>query len=152
MENKMLHLNDLKPNEGSRKVAKRIGRGQGSGNGTTAGKGNNGHKARSGFSNKLYFEGGQTPLSRRIPKRGFISPFKVQYQIVNVGTLESAQIEEKEITSEVLYKYGLIHEEYLPVKILGDGELTKSFTIKAQSFSKSAKEKIEKAKGKVEVI
>lgn len=148
----MLKLNELKPTPGSRKKAKRIGRGTGSGTGSTAGKGNNGDRARSGAKTKFYFEGGQTPLTRRIPKRGFHSPFKVEYQIVNVGTLETLDNEGKDITIEFLHDQGLIHEVDRPVKILGNGDLTKTISIKAHSFSKTAREKIEKAKGKAEVI
>ena len=148
----MLRLNELKPAKGAKKVAKRIGRGTGSGSGSTAGKGNNGHRARSGSRDKLYFEGGQTPLTRRIPKRGFFSPFKVEYQIVNVGSLEKIENTGKEITVEQLYELGLIYEIDKPVKILGDGELTKAVSVKAHSFSKTAREKIEKAKGKAEVV
>lgn len=147
----MLKLNELRPAAGSKKVAKRIGRGTGSGNGCTAGKGNNGHRARSGSSNKLYFEGGQTPLTRRLPKRGFHSPFKVEFQIVNVSVLEKFETG-KEITAEILFQSGLIHNAEQPVKILGNGDLTKSLTVKVDAFSKSAKDKIEKAKGKAEVI
>jgi large subunit ribosomal protein L15 len=148
----MLKLNDLKPVPGSRKTSRRVGRGTGSGSGSTAGRGNNGDGARSGAYTKFYFEGGQTPLTRRIPKRGFVSPFKVAYQIVNVENLESLEADVKEITIEVLYENGLVHEVDKPVKILGNGELTKALSVKAHSFSKSAKEKIEKAKGKAEVI
>ncbi len=148
----MLKLNELKPAEGARKVAKRIGRGTGSGSGSTAGKGNNGDRARSGSKEKLYFEGGQNPITRRIPKRGFISPFKVEYQIVNVGSLETVENTGKEITVEYLHELGLIHEVDKPVKILGNGELTKAVAVKAHSFSKTAREKIEKAKGKAEVV
>lgn len=147
----MLKLNELRPAAGSKKVAKRIGRGTGSGNGCTAGKGNNGHRARSGSSNKLYFEGGQTPLTRRLPKRGFHSPFKEYFQVVNVGSLEVLD-NGKEITVEALFENGLIQNAGLPVKILGNGDLTKTLIVKAHAFSKSAKEKIEKAKGKTEVI
>lgn len=147
----MLKLNELRPAAGSKKVKKRIGRGTGSGNGSTAGMGNNGHKARSGSSNKAYFEGGQTPLTRRLPKRGFHSPFKVEFQIVNVGLLESLD-SGKEITVEALFERGLIHKADVPVKILGNGDLTKTLNVKAHAFSKSAKDKIEKAKGKTEVI
>jgi large subunit ribosomal protein L15 len=152
MENKMLKLNELKPAAGAKKTAKRVGRGTGSGSGCTAGHGNNGHKARSGSTNKLYFEGGQTPLTRRIPKRGFFNPFRIEYQIVNVGSLESLDNGGKEITIEFLYEQGLVHEKDRPVKVLGEGELTKTLVIKAHSFSKTAKEKIEKAKGKAEVV
>lgn len=148
----MLKLNDLKPAVGSRKNKKRIGRGTGSGTGSTAGKGNNGHKARSGSTNKDYFEGGQTPLTRRIPKRGFTNIFRVSYQIVNVSEIEKLDIAEKDISIELLHKSGLVHETNKPVKILGNGEITKPYTIKANAFSKTAREKIEKAKGKAEVI
>jgi len=148
----MLKLNELKPAAGAVKKRKRIGRGTGSGQGSTAGKGNNGDRARSGAVEKLYFEGGQTPLTRRIPKRGFISPFKIEYQIVNVESLEKIENGDKEITIEFLHEQGLVHEVDRPVKILGNGELTKAISVKAHSFSKSAKEKIEKAKGKAEVL
>jgi large subunit ribosomal protein L15 len=151
MESKMLKLNELRPAAGAKKVKKRIGRGTGSGSGSTAGHGNNGHKARSGSSNKAYFEGGQTPLTRRLPKRGFHSPFKVEFQIVNVELLESLD-SSKEITVESLFERGLIHKIDVPVKILGNGDLTKPLNVKVHAFSKSAKEKIEKAKGKTEVI
>lgn len=148
----MLKLNEIKPAHGSKKSSKRLGRGCGGGTGCTAGHGNNGHKARSGSTNKLYFEGGQTPLSRRLPKRGFHNNFKVSYQIVNVGALDGLNVGEKEITVDVLFDQGLIHKKEMPVKILGDGDLTKPFVIKVHSFSKSAREKIEKAKGKAEVV
>lgn len=148
----MLKLNELKPAAGATKNRKRIGRGTGSGQGSTAGKGNNGDRARSGAVEKLYFEGGQTPLTRRIPKRGFVSPFKVEFQIVNVESLNGLDSKDNEITIELLHKSGLIHEMNRPVKILGNGEITKAVTIKAHSFSKTAKEKIEKAKGKAEVL
>lgn len=148
----MLKLNELQPAVGSRKNKKRIGRGTGSGTGSTAGKGNNGDKARSGSFTKFYFEGGQTPLTRRIPKRGFTNIFRKEYQIVNVSELEKLENVDKEITVEFLHKSGLVHEVDRPVKILGNGELTKTLTIKVNAFSKTAREKIEKAKGKAEVI
>ncbi len=148
----MLKLNELKPAPGAVKNKKRIGRGTGSGSGSTAGKGNNGDRARSGSKEKLYFEGGQTPLTRRIPKRGFHSPFKVEYQIVNVSSLEEMKVEVDEINVEILHRQGLVHELDRPVKILGKGELTKALNVKVHAFSKNAKEKIEKNKGKAEVI
>lgn len=148
----MLRLNELRPAKGARKASKRIGRGQGSGQGTTAGKGMNGYKARSGAPQKLYFEGGQTPLTRRIPKRGFKSMHKVKYQIVNLSDLEKADFSETEIDIAWLHQNGFIHNDIMPVKVLGNGELTKKLTIKASAFSKSAREKIEKAQGKAEVI
>ena len=148
----MLNLNELKPSPGSRKKGKRIGRGTGSGTGCTAGKGSNGHRARSGSTNKYYFEGGQTPLTRRIPKRGFTNIFRREYQIVNVGDLEKIEQCDKEIDVAFLHENGLIHEIDRPVKILGNGELTKSITVRVHAFSRIAREKIEKVKGKAEVI
>jgi large subunit ribosomal protein L15 len=147
----MLKLNEIRPAHGSNKKVRRIGRGQGSGKGHTAGKGNNGDRSRSGSVTKPYFEGGQTPLTRRLPKRGFHSPFKTVYQIINLRDLENLEVSGKEITAGVLFEQGLIKDANRPIKILGDGELTKPLIIRAGSFSKSAKEKIEKAKGKAEV-
>ena len=147
----MLKLNEIKPAKGSNRQRRRLGRGPGSGKGHTAGKGNNGDGQRSGSHTKPYFEGGQTPLTRRLPKRGFHSPFKTDYQIVNLRDLENVDAGGKEINIELLCKTGLIHDLNRPLKILGDGELTKAIIVSADSFSKSAKEKIEKAKGKAEV-
>jgi large subunit ribosomal protein L15 len=146
----MLKINEIKPIAGSNKQRRRIGRGTGSGKGCTAGKGNNGHSARSGSNYKPYFEGGQTPLTRRLPKRGFHSPFKIEYQIVNIGELAKIDFGGKEITAELLFEKGLLQDKNRPVKILGEGDVNKPLIIKADSFSKSAKEKIEKAKGKIE--
>ena len=148
----MLKLNDLKPAAGARKSRKRIGRGTGSGTGSTAGKGNNGAKARTGARNKYYFEGGQTPLTRRLPKRGFTNIFRTEYQIVNISDLEKLEATEEEIGVAFLHRNGLVHEVDRPVKILGNGDLTKKFSVKVHAFSKTAREKIEKAKGKAEVI
>jgi large subunit ribosomal protein L15 len=148
----MLTLNTLKPNPGTHKETKRLGRGTASGQGKTSGRGENGAGARSGTSNKLFFEGGQTPLTRRIPKRGFISPFKIDYQVVNVGLLQKLEVNGKDIDVHVLYEKGIVGSSRKPVKILGAGELSKSFNVKASAFSQSAKEKIEKAKGKIEVV
>ncbi|MBD3322322.1 MAG: 50S ribosomal protein L15 [Chitinivibrionales bacterium] len=148
----MLTLNSLTTSKKARKPSRRVGRGQGSGKGTTCGFGNNGAKARSGRRHKPYYEGGQTPLSRRIPKRGFTHIRKTTYQIVNIHALEKIESSDKEIDTEWLYNNGLVRSKKLPVKILGQGEITKSIVVKAHSFSNSAKEKIEKAKGKAEVI
>jgi large subunit ribosomal protein L15 len=148
----MISLNTLKPAPGSKKNTKRLGRGQGSGQGCTAGKGNKGDGSRSGRKQKTYFEGGQTPMTRRIPKRGFHNPFSCEYQIVNIGELENADIQDKEIDTVWLYNNGYIHSCGSPVKILGNGDFSKKLTIRADAFSKSAREKIEKAKGKAEVI
>jgi large subunit ribosomal protein L15 len=147
-----MKLHDLAPNEGAIKEKNRVGRGIGSGLGKTCGKGHKGQKSRSGDRNlPSWFEGGQTPLHKRIPKRGFRSTDKVVYSVVNVKTLERYFSEGEEITPETLYNRGLVGKG-MPVKVLGDGELTKRFTVKAHAFSSSAKEKIEKAGGTCEVI
>jgi large subunit ribosomal protein L15 len=148
----MVNLNTLSPSPGSKKNSKRLGRGQGSGTGCTAGRGNKGDGSRSGRKQKTYFEGGQTPMTRRIPKRGFHNRFSLKFQVVNIGQLENDDVSEKEIGAEWLCKNGYIHSVKEPIKILGNGDFTKKMTIKANSFSKSAREKIEKAKGKAEVI
>lgn len=148
----MFRLNELQPAPGSTRDSKRRGRGIGSGNGKTAGRGHKGAGARSGTKKKLYFEGGQTPLTRRIPKRGFTHVFKKKFQIVNIGDIAKKEPHDKEVTAEWLFENGLIRSKSQPVKILGDGELAKGVVIKAQSFSKSAREKIEKVKGKAEVV
>jgi large subunit ribosomal protein L15 len=144
-----MKLEDLAPVPGSRKKEKRIGRGPGSGHGKTSTKGHKGQKARSGGVKGPGFEGGQQPLIRRIPKRGFTSIFKTEYSIVNLDVLASCQ--ENPITPESLWKAGLVRKRGL-VKILGKGEVTKAITIRAHKFSKSAEEKIKKAGGQIEVL
>jgi len=148
----MLKMNNLKPAAGSHRETKRLGRGTASGQGKTGGHGENGDKARSGAYQKFYFEGGQTPLTRRVPKVGFHSPFKKEFQIVNVGSLEEIDVGGREVTAEVLREFGLIHNVTDPVKMLGAGELTKALNFKVNRCSKSAKEKIEKANGKIEEL
>jgi len=148
----MLTLNGLKPSKGATRSSKRRGRGIGSGNGKTAGRGHKGAGSRSGTKKKLYFEGGQTPLTRRIPKRGFTNIFATKYQVVNLGDIEKIAYNDKEVSGEFLFENGLIRDALGLIKILGNGDITKSLTVKAHSFSKSAREKIEKAKGKVEVL
>jgi large subunit ribosomal protein L15 len=145
-----MKISDLAPEPGSRKTRKRIGRGPGSGHGKTSCKGHKGQNARSGGGVKPGFEGGQMPLQRRLPKRGFTNIFQKKYSIINVGSLE--KISESIITPEVLLQEGLIKNTKDMVKILGNGEITKAFTVKAHAFSVSAKEKISKAKGAAEVI
>ena len=135
----------------SNKASKRIGRGHGSGQGKTAGKGHKGQKARSGGGVRIGFEGGQMPLARRIPKRGFNNIFAVQYATVNVSDLNKFT-EGTVVDTELLVASGLIKKVYDGVKILGDGELNTALTVKAAKFTKSAAEKIEKAGGKAEVI
>lgn len=146
-----MKLHDLQPAEGSVKKAYRKGRGAGSGNGKTAGRGHKGQWARSGGGVRPGFEGGQMPLSRRIPKRGFNNIFGTTYVPVNISTLECFE-NGTEVTTELLMAAGIVRKLCDGVKILGDGELTKSLTVKAAAFSASAKEKIEKAGGKAEVI
>jgi large subunit ribosomal protein L15 len=141
-----MKLNELRPPKGAVKKRFRVGRGVGSGNGKSAGKGDKGQKSRSGYSRALYSEGGQTPLTRRLPKRGFTNRSRVEFTVVNVGTFEN--MTESVITPEVLYSKGLI-KIGMPLKVLGNGTLTKSVEIHADCFSKSAEEKINTAKGKV---
>ena len=146
-----MKLQDLQPALGSTKKAYRKGRGAGSGNGKTAGRGHKGQWARSGGGARAGFEGGQTPLARRLPQRGFHNIFGTTYAPVNVSALERFD-NGTEVTTELLLETGVISKALDGVKILGSGELTKSLTVKAAAFSASAKEKIEKAGGKAEVI
>ncbi|MBS7176780.1 50S ribosomal protein L15 [Massiliimalia timonensis] len=147
-----MKLHELSPAAGSVKDVKRIGRGHGSGNGKTAGKGHKGQKARSGGGVRPGFEGGQMPLQRRIPKRGFNNIFAKQYVIVNVSDLEAKFEDGAVIDSKAIVEAGLTKKVLDGIKVLGNGEVTKSFTVKAAAFSKSAVEKIEKAGGKTEVM
>ena len=146
-----MELHDLVCPEGSRKAPKRIGRGHGSGQGKTAGKGHKGQKARSGGSIRPGFEGGQMPLQRRIPKRGFKNIFAKKVVSINVGDLEKFG-EGSVVDANELISMGLIKRHFDKIKILGNGNLTKNLTVKAQMFSKSAIEKIQSAGGKAEVV
>ncbi len=146
-----MKLHELQYTEGSRKDGFRLGRGQGSGNGKTAGKGAKGQKARSGGLRKIGFEGGQTPLARRLPKRGFTNFTRKEYAIVNLDQLNRFA-EDTEITPALLHECGLVKDLKDGLKVLGEGELEKKLTIKANKFSKSAVALIEKAGGKAEVI
>ena len=141
-----MELNNLKPKKGARHAKKRVGRGPGSGHGKTAARGEKGQKSRSGYSGKRGFEGGQMPLHRRIPKRGFTNIFKKDYAVVNVSDLErfdsGATVDET-----TLRQAGLVKGQHDGVKVLGDGELSKKLTVTATKFSKSAREIIEKAGG-----
>ena len=145
-------LHELKPDRGATHREKRVGRGIGSGHGKTSTRGHKGQKSRRGYGDlPAFFEGGQTPFIMRIPKRGFKNPNTIEYEIVNVKTLEERFEDGAEITPEALKEAGLVKcTRY--VKILGQGELTKKFVVKAQKFSKSAEEKIKSAGGSVEVI
>jgi large subunit ribosomal protein L15 len=146
-----MKLHELSPNPGSNVDIKRKGRGHGSGNGKTAGKGHKGQKARSGGSIRPGFEGGQTALARRIPKRGFNNIFATKYAVINVSDLEMFN-DGITVDAELLKASGLINKELDGIKVLGNGELTKNLTVKAAKFSAAAKEKIEKAGGKAEVM
>ncbi|MBE6889366.1 MAG: 50S ribosomal protein L15 [Ruminococcaceae bacterium] len=147
-----MKLYELQPAAGSVKDVKRIGRGHGSGSGKTAGKGHKGQKARSGGSIRPGFEGGQMPLQRRMPKRGFNNIFATEYATVNVSALEERFEAGATVDAEALKACGLVKDAKDGIKILGNGELTKSLTVKAAKFTASAQEKIEKAGGKAEVI
>lgn len=146
-----MKLHELQPAEGSAKKPYRKGRGAGSGNGKTAGRGHKGQWARSGGGVRAGFEGGQMPLARRLPKRGFKNIFGTTYAPVNVSALNRFE-DGTEVTTELLLKSGVVSREKDGVKILGNGDLTKKLTVKAAAFSASAKEKIEAAGGKAEVI
>lgn len=147
-----MKLHELSPVQGSKKDARRIGRGHGSGWGKTAGKGHKGQKARAGHGMRPGFEGGQMPLQRRIPKRGFNNIFAKEIVAVNVGTLEKKFENGATVDTEALVKAGIIKNSFDGVKILSNGTLTKSLTVKAAAFSESAKEKIEAVGGKAEVV
>ena len=146
-----MQLQDLKPAPGSKKAAKRKGQGPGSGNGKTAGRGHKGQKARSGGGVRPGFEGGQMPLARRLPKRGFCNIFKKEFSVVNLDKLNIFE-DGQEVTIELLKENGLINKEKDGVKILGTGDLEKKLVIKANAFSQAAIVKIEGAGGKAEVI
>lgn len=146
-----MKLHELKPAEGSRKVRNRVGRGIGSGNGKTAGKGHKGQNARSGGGVRPGFEGGQNPLYRRLPKRGFTNPTRKEFTIVNLDELNRFD-KGTEVTPELLIENGVVKNVKHGVKILGNGNLEKSLTVKAHKFSASAVEAIEAAGGKTEVI
>ena len=145
-----MKLNSLIPDKGSIRNSKRRGRGHGSGLGKSAGRGDKGAGQRSGFKRRSWFEGGQMPLSRRLPKRGFTNNFKKEFQIVNISKLDG--IEEKRVDAKLMYEKGLVRSPFKPIKILGSGDLKKSVDIVATEFSKSAKEKIEKSGGTALVL
>ncbi len=149
-------LGNLKFAPGSKKKVKRIGRGVGSGHGKTATKGHKGQRSRSGDQIRPWFEGGQMPLNRRIPKFGFVSPFRVEYQVVNVSTLgklaESGKLPDGSVTPELLYKLGTVSNRKRPVKILGDGSLSVKLNVSANAFSASAADKIKAAGGTSQII
>jgi large subunit ribosomal protein L15 len=145
-------LENLKPPAGATHAKKRVGRGHGSGNGKTAGRGHKGAKSRSGFKFKRGFEGGQMPLHRRVPKRGFHNPFRVAYEVVNLDALERVFEAGTVVTPELLRERGLVARGSAPVKVLARGEVGKALTVHAHKFSGKAAEKIAAAGGAAEAI
>ena len=143
-----MKLHELSPAEGSKHARKRVGRGPGSGIGKTSGKGEKGQKSRTGYSGRPGFEGGQMPLVRRVPKRGFTNIWRTEYAVINVGDLADL---EGEITPEILVSHGLVRSGQ-PVKVLGGGEVGKALRVRANKFSKSARAKIEAAGGTCEEL
>ena len=147
-----LSLNNLHPAKGSTHRKKRLGRGPGTGLGKTSGRGEKGQKSRSGYSMKIGFEGGQMPLHRRLPKRGFTNIFKKKWIEVSLAALEKQFAENDEVTPEVMHHRGIIKKAKHDIVVLGNGEVSKSLKVSAHRFTKSAREKIEKAGGTVTVI
>src|SRR3982751_6797703 len=147
-----ISLNSLKPAKGSTHKKKRVGRGPGSGLGKTAGRGEKGQKSRSGYSSKIGFEGGQMPLHRRLPKRGFTNIFKKECIEVSLSSLDQHFAADDEVTPELLHERGLIKKAKRDVVVLGTGEISKALTVSAHRFTKSAREKIERAGGSVTQI
>jgi large subunit ribosomal protein L15 len=147
-----MELYDLKPAPGATRTRRRVGRGPGSGAGKTAGKGHKGQKSRSGYSRRFGFEGGQMPLVRRLPKRGFTNNFRIEFQVVNLRDLERVFGNGDVVSPESLVDKGLVRKSAQPVKILGSGELTKKLSVKAHKFSTAAQSSIEKVGGSCEVV
>ncbi len=152
----MKHIGNLTYAEGSRHKKKRIGRGPGSGHGGTSTRGHKGQQSRRGASRNYAFEGGQMPINRRLPKFGFNNRFRVEYQVINVSVLQSLvdtnKIEDKNVSFDLLYSLGVLSKKDIPVKILGNGEITASINVEAHKFSESAKSKIESAGGTIKLI
>jgi len=147
-----MSLNNIRPPKGAKHAKKRVGRGPGSGHGHTASRGHKGAQSRSGFSYKRGFEGGQMPLHRRVPKRGFHNPFRVEYAGVNLDTLAEVFEAGSAVTPELLRERGLVRTESAPIKVLGRGDVKKALTVRAHKFSGSAAQKIAAAGGAAEVI
>lgn len=145
-----MELHQLKPPKDSKKKRKRVGRGPGSGTGKTSGRGHGGQNSRSGGGKRVGFEGGQMPLNRRLPKFGFTNIFRKEYQVVNLSGL--ARCAPGDVDPETMKKVGLIKNTRTPVKVLGNGDIDKAYSVKAAAFSKTAKAKIETAGGKAEVV
>lgn len=147
-----MSLNNLRPPKGAKHSKMRVGRGHGSGQGKTAGRGHKGAQSRSGWGKKRGFEGGQMPLHRRVPKRGFTNPFRVEYVVVNLDTLVEVFDAGSDVTPELLRERGLVREKRALIKVLGRGDVTKKLTVRAHKFSGAAAQKIAAAGGVAEVI
>ncbi|OFV90422.1 MAG: 50S ribosomal protein L15 [Acidobacteria bacterium RBG_16_68_9] len=147
-----MDLSNLRPPKGAKHAKKRVGRGEGSGTGVMAGRGHKGAKSRSGFKHKRGFEGGQMPLHRRVPKRGFHNPFRLAYAVVNLDTIAERFEAGAEVTPERLRDQGLVRDRQAPIKVLGRGEIGKALTVKAHKFSGRAAERIAAAGGTAEVL
>ncbi len=147
-----MSLNNLRPPKGATHPRKRVGRGPGSGHGKTASRGNKGAQSRSGFRFKRGFEGGQMPLHRRVPKRGFTNIFRTEYAVVNLDTLAEKFAAGSEVTPDVLRERGIVRKTGVPIKVLGRGDISVKLTVRAHKFSGSAAEKIAAAGGAAEVI
>jgi large subunit ribosomal protein L15 len=147
-----MDLSNLKPSEGSTKNKKRVGRGHGTGQGGQAGRGHKGAQSRSGFKFKRGFEGGQMPLHRRVPKRGFHNPFRTEYAVVNLDLLSERFDADTVVTPDLLRERGLIHSTRQPIKVLARGDISKKLTVRAHKFSGKAAEKIAAAGGTAEVL
>ena len=145
-------LDNLRPPDGARRKKKRVGRGEGSGKGVTAGRGHKGAKSRSGFKRKRGFEGGQMPLHRRVPKRGFRNPFRTEYAVVNLDTLSERFDDGTEVTPELLRERRIVRRSRALIKVLARGEISKKLTVRAHRFSARAREAIAAAGGSVELL
>lgn len=145
-------LDNLRPPDGARRKKKRVGRGEGSGKGVTAGRGHKGAKSRSGFKRKRGFEGGQMPLHRRVPKRGFRNPFRTEYAVVNLDTLSERFDDGTEVTPELLRERRIVRRSRALIKVLARGEISKKLTVRAHRFSARAREAIDAAGGSVELL
>jgi large subunit ribosomal protein L15 len=147
-----MSLNNLRPPKGAKQSPKRVGRGKGSGLGKTAGRGHKGAQSRSGWKSKRGFEGGQMPLHRRVPKRGFHNPFRTEYAVINLDTLAAAFAAGTVVTPDLLRQHGLLRGGQLPVKVLGRGDIGVALTVQADKFSGKAAEKIQAAGGRAETL
>ncbi len=147
-----MNLNNLRPAKGARNKRKRIGRGEGSGTGVTAGRGHKGQKSRSGYKSKRGFEGGQMPIQRQLPKRGFHNPFRIEYAVVNLDTLAERFDDGAEVTPEILRERKIVRKSRAPIKVLARGDISKKLTVKAHRFSVKASSAITAAGGVASVL